>query len=54
MCHKNYGPKACTDTGNRFRALKKVDPKIAAETFEKYKDFYHPICLGLVEKDLAK
>ncbi|EED21775.1 leukotriene A4 hydrolase [Talaromyces stipitatus ATCC 10500] len=37
-----------------FRALKKIDRQVAVETFEKHKDFYHPICRGLVEKDLAK
>ncbi|QKX58996.1 uncharacterized protein TRUGW13939_06125 [Talaromyces rugulosus] len=37
-----------------FRALKKLDHQAAVETFEKHKDFYHPICRGLVEKDLAK
>jgi leukotriene-A4 hydrolase len=38
----------------RFRALKKLDHQAAVDTFEKYKDFYHPICRGMVEKDLAK
>jgi leukotriene-A4 hydrolase len=38
----------------RYRALKKLDSKIALETFEKYKDFYHPICRGMVEKDLGR
>ncbi|TVY90405.1 Leukotriene A-4 hydrolase-like protein [Lachnellula willkommii] len=36
-----------------YRKLEKVDRKLALETFEKNKDFYHPICRGLVEKDLG-
>ncbi|KJK84600.1 Leukotriene A-4 hydrolase-like protein [Metarhizium anisopliae BRIP 53293] len=36
-----------------FRGLNKVDRKLALETFEKNKDFYHPICRGMVEKDLG-
>lgn len=36
-----------------FRSLNKVDRKLALETFEKNKDFYHPICKGMVEKDLG-
>ncbi|KAI9815560.1 MAG: hypothetical protein M1827_002694 [Pycnora praestabilis] len=35
-----------------FRKLNDVDRELAVETFEKNKDFYHPICRGLVEKDL--
>ncbi|PLN83279.1 leukotriene A-4 hydrolase [Aspergillus taichungensis] len=35
-----------------YRNLARVDPKLAAETFEKNKDFYHPICRSMVEKDL--
>lgn len=35
-----------------FRALNKVDRKLALETFEKNRDFYHPIARGMVEKDL--
>ncbi|OOF92299.1 hypothetical protein ASPCADRAFT_152824 [Aspergillus carbonarius ITEM 5010] len=35
-----------------FRSLQKVNRQVAVETFEKYKDFYHPICRGMVEKDL--
>ncbi|KAI9048456.1 hypothetical protein LZ554_007292 [Drepanopeziza brunnea f. sp. 'monogermtubi'] len=35
-----------------FRGLNKVDRKLALETFEKNKDFYHPICRQMVEKDL--
>ncbi|KAL1967771.1 hypothetical protein VTN77DRAFT_2460 [Rasamsonia byssochlamydoides] len=35
-----------------YRCLKKVDEQIAIETFNKHKDFYHPICRGMVEKDL--
>jgi leukotriene-A4 hydrolase len=36
-----------------YRQLEKADRKLALETFEKNKDFYHPICKGLVEKDLG-
>lgn len=35
-----------------YRALNSVDPKLAKETFEKNKDFYHPICRDMVAKDL--
>ncbi|KAL2002046.1 hypothetical protein VTN02DRAFT_728 [Thermoascus thermophilus] len=35
-----------------YRGLQKLDRSIAIETFEKYKDFYHPICRAMVEKDL--
>jgi leukotriene-A4 hydrolase len=36
-----------------FRSLNKVDRALALATFEKNRDFYHPICRGLVEKDLG-
>jgi len=36
-----------------YRGLVKVDRKLALETFEKNRDFYHPICRGMVEKDLG-
>lgn len=35
-----------------FRELNKVNRQLALDTFEKNKDFYHPICKGMVEKDL--
>ncbi|CAL3967739.1 unnamed protein product [Diplocarpon coronariae] len=35
-----------------FRKLNAVDRKLALETFEKNKEFYHPICRTMVEKDL--
>ncbi|KAJ6123253.1 hypothetical protein N7512_005718 [Penicillium capsulatum] len=35
-----------------YRNLQKINRPVALETFEKYKDFYHPICRGMVEKDL--
>jgi len=41
-----------TRTIFRYRNLQKVNRPVALETFEKYKDFYHPICRGMVEKDL--
>ena len=37
-----------------YRKLNKVDRKLALETFEKNKDFYHPICKAQVEKDLKE
>ncbi|TVY64272.1 Leukotriene A-4 hydrolase-like protein [Lachnellula suecica] len=36
-----------------YRKLEQVDRPLALKTFEKNKDFYHPICKGLVEKDLG-
>lgn len=35
-----------------YRALNKVERQLALDTFAKNKDFYHPICKGMVEKDL--
>jgi len=35
-----------------YRGLMKMDYELAVETFEKNKDFYHPICRGMVAKDL--
>ncbi|GKZ37380.1 hypothetical protein AbraIFM66951_011299 [Aspergillus brasiliensis] len=35
-----------------FRSLQRVNRDVAVATFEKYKDFYHPICRAMVEKDL--
>jgi leukotriene-A4 hydrolase len=37
-----------------YRQLAMVDRDLALKTFEKNKDFYHPICRGLVEKDLQE
>ena len=36
----------------RYRRLNEVDRELAVRTFEKNKDFYHPICRAMVEKDL--
>jgi leukotriene-A4 hydrolase len=36
-----------------FRGLNKVDRQLALDTFEKNKEFYHPICKGMVAKDLG-
>ncbi|CAG8956559.1 hypothetical protein HYFRA_00003948 [Hymenoscyphus fraxineus] len=36
-----------------YRKLNVVDRALALATFEKNKDFYHPICRGMVEKDLG-
>ncbi|KAK0720797.1 peptidase family M1-domain-containing protein [Lasiosphaeris hirsuta] len=36
-----------------FRSLNKVDRELALKTFEKNRDFYHPICRQMVEKDLG-
>lgn len=35
-----------------FRLLNKADRDLAVKTFENNKDFYHPICRQMVEKDL--
>lgn len=35
-----------------YRKLNKVDRELALATFEKNRDFYHPICRNQVEKDL--
>ncbi|KAF2433615.1 putative leukotriene A-4 hydrolase like protein [Tothia fuscella] len=35
-----------------YRLLNEVDRELAVKTFEKNKEFYHPICRGMVEKDL--
>ncbi|KAF1843557.1 leukotriene A-4 hydrolase [Cucurbitaria berberidis CBS 394.84] len=35
-----------------FRLLNAADRDLAVKTFEKNKDFYHPICRQMVEKDL--
>jgi leukotriene-A4 hydrolase len=35
-----------------YKELLKVDAPLARETFEKSKDFYHPICRNMVEKML--
>ncbi|KAK4148073.1 peptidase family M1-domain-containing protein [Dichotomopilus funicola] len=36
-----------------FRTLNKVDRDLAVKTFKENKNFYHPICRQLVEKDLG-
>ncbi|KAI9803297.1 MAG: hypothetical protein M1825_002088 [Sarcosagium campestre] len=35
-----------------YRHLKEADRDLAIATFEEHRDFYHPICRGLVEKDI--
>lgn len=35
-----------------YKHLKGCDEKLARATFEKHKDFYHPICRDIVEKDM--
>ena len=35
-----------------FRLLNEADRGLAVATFERNKDFYHPICRQMVEKDL--
>jgi leukotriene-A4 hydrolase len=35
-----------------FRELEKCDRKLAVNVFEQNKEFYHPICRQMVEKDL--
>lgn len=37
---------------NRYRRLNEVDRELAIKTFKENNDFYHPICRGMVEKDL--
>ena len=37
---------------HRFKELNAVDRELAVKTFEKNRDFYHPICRAMVEKDL--
>jgi leukotriene-A4 hydrolase len=37
-----------------YRQLAIVDRDLALKTFEKNRDFYHPICRGMVEKDLQE
>lgn len=39
-------------TTDRFRDLNAVDRDLAVKTFEQNRDFYHPICRVMVEKDL--
>lgn len=36
-----------------FRSLNKADRSLALQTFEKNRDFYHPICRQMLEKDLG-
>ncbi|KUI72521.1 hypothetical protein VM1G_08408 [Cytospora mali] len=36
-----------------FRSLNKVDKELAVKTYEKNRDFYHPICRAMVAKDLG-
>jgi len=36
-----------------YRLLNECDRELALETFAKNKDFYHPICRGVVMKDLG-
>lgn len=36
-----------------FRNLNAVDRELAVKTFEKNRDFYHPICRAMAEKDLG-
>lgn len=36
----------------RYRKLNEVDSDLAKKTFEEYRDFYHPICQAMVEKDI--
>ncbi|TKX26598.1 leukotriene A-4 hydrolase-like protein [Elsinoe australis] len=35
-----------------YKGLKACDEDLAKKTFEKNRNFYHPICRGMVEKDL--
>ena len=38
---------------DRYKQLNEVDRKLAVETFDKNKGFYHPICKVRVEKILG-
>ena len=38
--------------GHRYRQLNEADHDLAIQTFEAHRDFYHPICRNMVEKDL--
>lgn len=35
-----------------YRALNKANRDLALQTFAEHEDFYHPICKGMVQKDL--
>jgi len=35
-----------------YRGLKECDRELAERTFERNREFYHPICRAMVEKDL--
>lgn len=37
---------------HRYRKLNEVNRRLALDTFEEHRDFYHPICRAMVEKDL--
>ena len=37
-----------------YRQLIRCDPSLAKETFENNKDFYHPICRGMIERLFEK
>ncbi|OQO02660.1 Leukotriene A-4 hydrolase [Cryoendolithus antarcticus] len=37
-----------------YKELLKVKPELAKQTYENNKDFYHPICRGMIEKIIAK
>jgi leukotriene-A4 hydrolase len=37
-----------------YRKLNAVHRELAMETFENNRDFYHPICRDMVEKDLKE
>lgn len=36
-----------------FRSLNKVNRELALKTFEENREFYHPICRMMVEKDIG-
>jgi len=36
-----------------FKGLNQGDRELAIKTFEKNREFYHPICRQMVEKDLG-
>ena len=40
------------DPHNRYKLLSECERALAVGTFQKNKNFYHPICRNMVEKDL--
>ena len=45
-------PSSTSTDHDRYRSLKDFDSDLAIKTFDDNKNFYHPICRNMVEKDL--